>query len=46
MAVEVELSSVEHECFTAKPLEDLRVWDHVFPGDSKQSAQAIDMESV
>ena len=27
-------------------LEDLRVWDHVLPGDWKQFAQANDMESV
>ena len=27
-------------------LDDLRVCDHVLPGDAKQSAQATDMESV
>ena len=27
-------------------LKDLRVWDHVLAGDAKQSAQAIDVESV
>ena len=27
-------------------LEDIRVWDQLLPGDVKQSAQGIDMESV
>jgi hypothetical protein len=27
-------------------LEDLRVWDHVLPGDAKQSARATDMDFV
>ena len=27
-------------------LEDFRLWDHVLPGDAKQSVQAIDMKSV